>query len=83
MPREADRRTIGRLSVYRHVNLTVLSFSSPFWTSQVPSVMRIGARTSGSTSFVSSGSIRNTSYDENSWSIHSASSEVSGPVWIS
>lgn len=50
MPGEADRRTMGRLSVYRHVNLTVLSFSSPFCTSQVQSVMRIGAITSGSTS---------------------------------
>lgn len=48
MPGEADRRTMGWLSVCRHVNLTVLSFSSSFCTSQVQSVMRIGASMGGS-----------------------------------
>ena len=47
MPREADMRTIGRMSVYRHVN-AVLSFPSSFCTSQVQSVMRIGASMGGS-----------------------------------
>lgn len=83
MPGEADRRTIGRLSICRYVNLSVLSFSSPSCISQVQSVMRTGASTSGSSGFVASGSIRNTSYDEKSLSIHLASSEVSGSVWTS
>lgn len=48
MPGEADRRTMGWLSVCRHVNLTVLSFSSSFCTSQVQLVMRIGASMGGS-----------------------------------
>lgn len=48
MPDEADKRTIGRLSIYRHVNLTVLRFSSLSHISQMVSVIRIGARTSES-----------------------------------
>lgn len=47
MPGEADRGTMGRLLACRHVNLTVLSFSSPSYISQVQSVMSIGARTRG------------------------------------
>lgn len=35
IPGDADKRTNGRLSSYRHVNLTVLSFSSPSEISEV------------------------------------------------
>ena len=62
MPSEADKRTHGRLSAYCHVNLTELSLSSELWTSQVESVMRIGARMYGAEGFVPSDSMRKDAY---------------------
>lgn len=40
MPGEADRRTVGRLSAYRHVNLAVFGFSLESEISQVQSEIR-------------------------------------------
>ena len=52
MPGEADRRTIGRLSAYRHENLTELSLVSPLLVSQVDSVTMIGTNTNRSPGLV-------------------------------
>ena len=47
MPGDSGTATFGRFSANRHVNFTELSLSSPRCTSQVESVIRTKAMTSG------------------------------------